>query len=80
MTIRTIVIMHITFDDEAIERLRRIMADAYGEPFTAEEARVIANDLLAFYNVLARIVDQMPEKCRAHLERVHIKPDHIRRR
>lgn len=59
--------MHIMFDNEAIERLRQIVADAYGESVTTEEARTIANDLLAFYNVLARIVDQMPEERRAEL-------------
>ena len=60
--------MHITFDDQAIERLRQIVVEAYGKPFTTKEARVMANDLLAFYNVLARTVDQMPEERRAQLE------------
>lgn len=63
--------MHIRFDDEAIERLRQIVTDAYSEPVMTEEARIIANDLLAFYNVLARIVDGMPAERRAELERVY---------
>ncbi|MBB4302830.1 hypothetical protein GGD81_001866 [Rhodobium orientis] len=50
--------MHVVtflFSDEKIEELRGLVEAEFGEPVTLEEARVMADDLLEFYELLCRI-------------------------
>lgn len=55
------------FSDEAIEQLRVIVEDEFQEPVTLDEARVMANDLLALYELLSASVAKMDEADRAAL-------------
>ena len=51
--------MQICFSDEAIEELRVIAEAEFGDPVTSEEARVMAYDLLAVFELLCRHQEQV---------------------
>jgi len=53
--------MQIEFNAEAIEELRDIVEAEFGEPITADQARIMAHDLVSLYDVLCRIAEDMPE-------------------
>ena len=59
--------MMYEFSDEAIEQLRVIVEREFNEPVTHEDARVMANDLLALYELLSASVAKMDATERAAL-------------
>ena len=53
--------MPIDFTDDAIEELGKIVEAEFGEPVTADQARVMARDLASLFDVLCRIAEDMPD-------------------
>lgn len=55
--------MNIIFTDTQIEDLRLLLEKEYQESFSPEQAREIANNALAYYNIISSLDDgsDLPE-------------------